>query len=224
MNGGLGRGFELPASVVDKDEGRGRWLARALRLEFLTVGWNILEGFIALVAAWAAGSIVLAGFGFDSFVESTSGAILIWRLWAERKSGEREDLERLDRRAHRLVGASMFVLAAYVGGNAAHALLTRRQPEASLVGIVLTVVSIAVMLWLARAKLRAAESLASRALEADAFQTTACWWLSLITLSGLALNSAFGWWWADPVAALGMLPFLIHEGLKAFRGEASCTC
>lgn len=204
--------------------GREALVSRALRLEFLTVAWNVAEGLIALPAALAAGSIVLAGFGFDSFVESTSGLVLIWRLSAERRARCGEDIERLDRSAHRLVGLSLFALAAYVAGNALHALVAQRRPEESLIGIALTVVSLAVMVWLARAKRQAAAALASRALAADAFQTTACWWLSLITLGGLALNGAFGWWWADPLAALLMTPLLVREGLEAFRGEPTCGC
>jgi divalent metal cation (Fe/Co/Zn/Cd) transporter len=142
---------------------------------------------------------------------------------AERKAGHSEAIERLDRRAHQLIGASLFLLAAYVAVDASLALWRREKPEASLVGIVLTLVSIAMMLWLARAKRRAAAGLGSRALAADAFQTTACFWLSVITLAGVGLNAAFGWWWADPAAALGMTVFLVQEGSEAWRGE-ECDC
>ena len=197
-------------------------LSHALRLEYLTVGWNIIEGLIAVTAALAAGSIALLGFGVDSFVESASGSILIWRLLAERRAKDPEAIEQLDRKAHKLVALSLFVLAAYVAFEAAKALWLRERPEVTLVGIVLTSVSLAVMLWLARAKRRAAIALGSRALEADSFQTTACWWLSLITLAGIGLNAVAGWWWADPVAALGMTVFLAQEGLEAWRGEECC--
>ncbi len=129
----------------------------------------------------------------------------------------------LDRRAHQLVGASLFLLAGYVGWDASWALLRREEPEPTLVGLLLTAVSIGVMLWLGRAKRRLAARLGSRALEADAFQTTACWWLSIITLCGIGLNAAFGWWWADPVAALGMTVFLVREGREAWRGDP-CHC
>lgn len=195
---------------------------RALRLEYLTVGWNIVEGAIAVSAALAAGSVALFGFGIDSFVESTSGAVLIWRLKAERSGMDSEAIERLDRRAHKLVALTLFALAAYVAIDAIKTLWLRERPEPSPVGIALTTVSLFVMLWLAKAKRRAAKALGSRALEADAFQTTACWWLSLVALSGMALNAAFGWWWADPVAALGMTFFLVREGREAWKGEDSC--
>lgn len=198
-------------------------LPQALRLEYLTVGWNVIEGIVAVAAALAAGSIALLGFGIDSFVECASGLVLIWRLGAERRGMGEEEIERLDYRARRLVGASLFLLAAYIAGDAALALWRRERPAASFVGIGLTVVSIIAMQWLARAKRRAAAVLGSRALEADAFQTSACFWLSIITLAGIGLNASFGWWWADPVAALGMTWFIAREGQEAWRGEG-CGC
>lgn len=204
------------------NEGRAGTVRRALRLEYLTVGWNIVEGVIAVSAAIAAGSVALLGFGIDSFVESTSGGVLIWRLKAERSGMDAEAIERLDRRAHKLVALTLFALAAYVVIDAGKTLWLREHPEPSPVGIGLTTVSLIVMLWLARAKRRAAKALGSRALEADAFQTTACWWLSLIALGGMTLNAALGWWWADPVAALGMTYFLVREGREAWKGEDTC--
>lgn len=195
-------------------------LRRGLRLEYLTVGWNMVEGAVAIGAALAAGSIALLGFGIDSLVETASGVILVWRLAAERRTDGDAELERLDRRAHRLVGASLLLLAAYVVTEAGEALWTREQPRPSAVGLAVTGVSIGVMWWLARAKRLAAEALGSRALAADSFQSSACFWLSLVTLAGLGLNWAFGWWWADPVAALAMAVFLVREGLEGWRGEA----
>jgi divalent metal cation (Fe/Co/Zn/Cd) transporter len=197
-------------------------LRRALRLEYLTVGWNVVEGVIGVSAALAAGSVALLGFGIDSFVESTSGAVLIWRLRAERRARDPEAIEALDRRAHKLVALTLFALAAYIGVDALKALWLREAPEASVVGIVLTSVSLSAMWLLARAKRRAARDLGSRALEADAFQTTACFWLSLVTLAGLALNALLGWWWADPVAALAMTYFLVREGREAWEGKDDC--
>lgn len=198
-------------------------LRRARLLEILTVGWNLAEGGIAVTAALVAGSVALLGFGIDSFVESFSGGILLWRLWAERHDMSGAEIERLDRRARRLVAVSLFLLAAWVAFDAARSLWERDRPQASLVGIILTTVSIFVMLWLAGAKRRVAAALGSRALEADAFQTTACWWLSIITLAGIGLNAALGWWWADPVAALAMTPLIAYEGREAWRGE-ECGC
>jgi divalent metal cation (Fe/Co/Zn/Cd) transporter len=198
-------------------------LRHALRLEYLTVGWNVVEGVIALVAALAAGSVALLGFGLDSFVETASGAILIWRLTAERRTSDREAIERLDRTAHKLVGASLFALALYIAADALWTLWTGDRPRPSPVGIALTAISLLVMVWLAKAKRRAAAALASRALEADAFQTTACWWLSLSALAGIAANALWGLWWADPAAALTMTWFIGKEGREAWRGE-ECGC
>jgi len=198
-------------------------LRRGLRLEYLTVGWNIIEGLVSVWAAWLAGSVALLGFGVDSFVETASGLVLIWRLKAERTARDHEDIERLDQRAHKLVGLSLFLLAAWVAFDAAKSLIFMEKPEPSLPGVVITSLSLLAMWWLARAKRRAARDLNSRAMQADSFQTSACFWLSLITLSGIALNAALGWWWADPVAALGMCWFLVKEGREAWRGE-ECGC
>jgi divalent metal cation (Fe/Co/Zn/Cd) transporter len=197
-------------------------LARGLRLEYLTVGWNVIEGLVAIALAAPAGSVALLGFGVDSFVESASGAVLVWRLRAESKAQDKEAIERLDRRAHRLVGASFFLLAAFIAADAVWTFATGETPHPTLGGIALLVVSIAAMLWLARAKRRAAIALGSRALEADAFQTSACFWLSLIVLAGIGLNAALGWWWADPLAALGLAALLLREGREAWRGEDTC--
>jgi len=200
-------------------EPRGRLLTRGLRLEYLTVGWNVIEGVIAVAAAITAESVALLGLGIDSFVESASGAVLIWRLISERTAKDREAIERLDRKAHRLVGVSLFALAAYIALDATWTLVRRNQPQPTLVGIGLTAVSIGVMWWLAGAKRRTSIALGSRALAADSFQTTACWWLSLVVLGGIGLNAAFGWWWADPVAALGMTYFLVREGREALQAQ-----
>jgi divalent metal cation (Fe/Co/Zn/Cd) transporter len=198
-----------------------RW---ALRLEYMTIGWNIVEGIAAVVFALGARSIALLGFGIDSFVETASAAILLWRLRAEKHARDRDDIERLDRRAHKFVALSLFLLAGFVIIEATKDLISVDRPTPTLPGMALTAVSMAAMMWLARAKRRTAAALASRALEADSFQTTACWWLSLITLAGIGLNATLGWWWADPVAALGTTVFLVAEGREAWRGEDSCSC
>ena len=195
-----------------------------LRLEYLTVGWNIVEGIVSVFVALGAGSVALLGFGIDSFVETASGAILLWRLHAEGHARDAKAVERLDRRARRLVGISLFLLAGYVIVEAAKDLVVADRPEPTLVGILITAVSMVAMWWLARAKRRVAIALGSRAMQADSFQTTACWWLSLVTLVGIGLNAALGWWWADPLAALGMTYFIVSEGREAWRGEDSCSC
>lgn len=195
-------------------------LKRGLQLEYLTVGWNIIEGIIAVAAGIAAGSIALIGFGVDSFVETISGAVIIWRLMAEtRGRHDEEAVERVEERAERLVGIAFLLLAAYVAFEAVRTLINQEAPDASPVGIALTAVSIVVMLWLARAKRRVGEALGSRAMIADAQQTYACWYLSIVALAGLALNAVFGLWWADPVAALGITVLLVREGIEALRGE-----
>ncbi len=197
-------------------------LRRALWLEYATVGWNVVEGVVAIGAALAAGSTALLGFGIDSGVETASGAILIWRLRAERGAHDHAAIERLDQRAHRLVGLSLFLLAAYVAFDAASALWRAEAPDASWIGIALTSVSILAMGWLARAKRSAAAALGSRALAADSFQTSACFWLSVLALCGVGLNTLLSWWWADPLAALAMTPLFVREGREAWRGEDCC--
>ncbi len=197
-------------------------LRHGLRLEYLTVGWNLIEGVIAVSAALAAGSVALLGFGIDSFVESTSGGILVWRLLAERRSTDAEAIEAVEGRAQKLVALSLFGLAAYVLLDALTSLALQERPEPSVAGMAVTSLSIAVMWWLARAKRRTAIALGSRAMEADAFQTTACWWLSIIVLSGVAVNALTGWWWADPAAAIVMTYFLVREGREAWRGDDCC--
>ena len=198
---------------------RPRLLLRALRLEYLTVGWNVIEGVVAIAAALAAGSVALMGFGIDSFVESASGSILIWRLLVERRATDEERIEQVERRARKLVAASLVLLAAYIAWDSITSILAGERPQPSLVGIGLAAVSLAVMWWLARAKRRVGIALGSRAMTADAFQTDACFWLSLFLLVGIGANALFGLWWADPLAALGMTVFIGREALEAWRGE-----
>lgn len=212
----------MEAVLLKTPASRARSLAHALRLEYLTVGWNVIEGVVAIAAALAAGSVALLAFGIDSFVECASGAVLIWRLKAERTAKDAAAIDRLDRRAHQLVGWSLFALAAWVVFDATKALWLQERPEPSVVGMVLLVLSIAAMYWLAKAKRRAAAALNSRALEADSFQTSACFWLSVVGLVGIGLNAAFGFWWADPVAALGIAVLLVKEGREGLRGESCC--
>ncbi len=198
---------------------RPQLLARGLRLAYLTVGWNIVEGFVAVGAALAAGSVALLGFGIDSFVETASGLIIIWRLMAERQAVDHERIETVERRAQRLVAASLVGLAAYITVEAVTTLVGGEHPQPSPVGVGIAALSLGVMWWLARAKRRTAIALGSRAMQADAFQTTACWWLSLAVLAGVGLNTLFGLWWADPVAALIIPVFLLREAREAWAGE-----
>ncbi len=185
----------------------------------LTVGYNALEGLVAIAAGIAAGSVALTGFGIDSVIEVTSGALLWWRLRVE--LGLAPLGPAVERRAARGAGFLLLALGVYIVTDSAWVLLTGSRPESSLIGIVLTAISLIVMPLLARGKLRVAASLGSRALRADAHETIVCAWLSVTTLLGLGLNAVLGWWWADPVAALAMLPLIVREGLEAWRGEAS---
>ena len=198
---------------------RPRLLSRALRLEYLTVGWNIVEGLVAIAAALMAGSVALLGFGIDSFVESASGSVLIWRLLAERNSADEERIEQVEHRAQRLVAASLALLAIYIAWDSIGSLIANERPQPSLIGIGLAIASLSVMAWLARQKRRVGAALGSRAMTADAFQTDACFWLSVFLLVGIGANALFGFWWADPLAALGMTAFIGREALEAWRGE-----
>ena len=174
---------------------------------------------MALVAGFLAGSIALVGFGFDSAIEVTSSVAAVWRLQSDRDEAVREAAER---RTLRIVGACFLTLAAYVGYDAARALLTGELPARSLPGIIIAALSLIVMPLLVRAKRRVAMKLRSDALEAEARQTRLCALLSAILLLGLGANAAFGWWWADPIAALGMVPFIAWEGWQALSGKTCC--
>lgn len=186
---------------------------RAVKLEYFTISWNVLEAIIAIGAGMAAGSIALVGFGFDSSIEGFAAAVVIWQL----RGAQNEEREQ---RALKLIAVTFFVLAAYVVVESMRDLLTTSEPETSTVGIVLAIVSLIVMPILGLAKKRLAERMGSQVLRADAAETFLCSWLSLILLAGLLLNTAVGWWWADPVAALGIAALAIREGKEAWEGEA----
>ena len=207
----------MSASVIERDGQHAAMVRRGRRLEYLTIGWNTLEAVFAIGAGLLAGSVALIGFGVDSVIESSSGAILLWRL----REGERG--EQRERLALKLVGGSFLVLAAYVACDAALSLVRREPPEASYFGIAIAVLSLILMPILARAKRRVAADLNSRAMQADSRQTDLCAYLSAILLAGLALNALFGLWWADPAAGLLMMPIIAKEGIEALRGE-TCGC
>ena len=192
---------------------RGQWLTWA------TVGYNCLEGLIALVAGLLAGSVALIGFGFDSYIEVTASLVAIWRL---RSDAEPDRRIRAERRALTIIGWCFIALAVYIGIDATMALVDRSAPTESLLGIALAGASLVVMPLLARAKRAVGLTLRSQAIRAEARQTDICMYLSAILLGGLGLNALFGWWWADPLAALGMVPLIAWEGRKAFQGRACC--
>jgi cation diffusion facilitator family transporter len=187
---------------------------KALRLEYFTVGWNVLEGVIAITAGILAGSIALVGFGFDSYIEVASGAVLIWRL---RKHEDEEEEEKAEKRAILLVGVTFLALALYVSYESIKKLIVQEPPAESLIGVLLAIVSLIVMPLLAWQKRKVAAQIQSRALAADALETLVCSYLSLTLLVGLGLNAWLGWWWADPLAALVMVFFLVREGWEAIE-------
>ena len=198
---------------------RARLVRRGRYLEYFTIGYNSLEGLIAVAAGLLAASIALVGFGFDSLIEVTSGALLLWRLHADVDEIRRERVEAI---TLRLVGICFLVLALYVTYDSVESLLEHQAPDESLIGIILAAVSLIVMPILVRAKRRVARSINSGALMADSKQTELCTYLSAILLGGLLLNALLGWWWADPVAALIMVPIIVKEGIEALRGETCC--
>jgi divalent metal cation (Fe/Co/Zn/Cd) transporter len=196
-------------------------IERGMFLEYLTIGWNLVEGGVAVASGAIAGSVALVGFGIDSFIETSSGGVLLWRLRAENRGA---DAEQAERRALKLVGVSFLLLATYVAVDSVKCLMQHEAPKRSLVGIVIAALSLVVMPWLAYQKRKAAGILSSNALHADSRQTSLCAYLSAILLGGLILNALFGWWWADPVAGLAMAPIIANEGRHALKGETCPDC
>ena len=185
-------------------------------------GLDAIEALVAIGAGYLAGSVALIGFGLDSVIESISGAALYHRLRSELHGGADANDSR-ERRALYFVGTSLFLIAAYVSYEAVTALWRREAPEHTTVGIVLALVSLIVMPVLGWTKARTATALQSHALAADAKETFVCSYLSLALLFGLGLNAWLGWWWADPVAGLAMLPLIAYEGWEALEHARSGT-
>jgi divalent metal cation (Fe/Co/Zn/Cd) transporter len=194
---------------------------RGRHLEYLTLAWNSLEAIVALAAGIIAGSISLVGFGLDSLIEMISGAALLWRMTADADIHHRERNERI---ALRIVGACFLALAAYIAFQSLRDLWLRTVPQPSLAGIVLACAALLVMPLLARAKRKVGSGLGSAAMHADATQSSLCAYLSAILLAGLLLNVLVGWWWADPIAALVMVPIIAREGLEALQAKACDDC
>src|SRR3990172_2614996 len=194
---------------------------RALRLEWLTTLWNVAEAVVAIGSGAVAGSTALVAFGVDSLIEVSSALVVLWRLFAAGPEAELEEAEQIDRRAHFLVGITFFILAAYVAIDASLALVDRVPPESSRVGIALAVASLIAMPTLAYAKQRTGRQMGSKALEADARETWLCAYLSASLLLGLGLNARLGWWWADPVAGLAMVPFILLQSRSPIREARS---
>jgi divalent metal cation (Fe/Co/Zn/Cd) transporter len=192
---------------------------RGRRLEYFTIVWNTLEGLIGIAAGVLAGSISLVGFGVDSFIEVTSGATLLWRMSVD---GDVESREQNEKLSLRIVGLCFIALAVYITYEALSDLIRKTAPEHSIPGIALACVSLIVMPVLSRAKKSVGNALNSAAMKADARQTDFCVYLSAILLAGLVLNVALGWWWADPIAALIMVPIVAKEGFDGVKARTCC--
>ncbi|MGQ0803284.1 MAG: cation diffusion facilitator family transporter [Actinomycetota bacterium] len=195
---------------------------RGRQLAWLTIGWNAVEGIAGIASGLVAGSIALIGFGIDSYVEVFAGAVILWRLRQERHG--KSVSEAAERRAVRLIAVTFLLLATGVGIESVRRLLSGAAVEESPFGIGLAVVSLIATPLLARAKRRVGEQLESRAVQADATETVLCVWLSVILLVGLGANALFGWWWADPVAALGIVYIAGREGIQHWRADELDDC
>lgn len=193
---------------------------RGRLLTWATIAYNSLEAVVALVAGVLAGSIALIGFGLDSVIEVSASSAALWRLRHDADVHARERAERL---SLRVVGWSFLALSAYVSVDAVRALVMREEPDASPLGIVIASFSVVVMPLLARAKRTVAAQLSSCALTAEARQTDICMYLSALLLVGLAANQWLGWWWADPVAGLAMVPLIAYEGREVLAGRTVCA-
>ncbi len=196
---------------------------RALRLSYITVGYNVVEGLVSIFAGVMAGSIALVGFGLDSCMESLSGGVMIWRFTHSEGLSAEEELKR-EKKAVKLIGYMFFLFGAYVLYESLEKLLLHEAPEPSLLGIAIAVASLVAMPVLFYMKYRTGKSMNSRSLVADSKQTLACMFLSLALLIGLGLNYLRGLWWADPAVGLLVVAYLIKEGREALKEEKLCTC
>ena len=203
--------------AVPRSRDRERWLRRARLVNWLAIGWHLVEFAIAVAAGLAAGSIALIGFGADSLIEAGAGLVLAWLFGAQRAASPAAEL-----RARRLIALSFFVLAAYVIVEAGRSLVSGSEPSVSWPGIALAAFTAVTMPLLARSKATIARALGSLAAESESKQTMLCAYLSLALLIGLGANALVGWWWADPLAGLAVAAVALREGVSGWRGEASC--
>jgi divalent metal cation (Fe/Co/Zn/Cd) transporter len=212
--------IELPTlPPAAADTARPRLVRRARLLAWLGLGWHFVEAAVAIGAGVVAGSIALVGFGADSLIEAVAGIIVLWRFAASRVGSE-----AAERRAQKLIAVSFYVLAAYVGIEAARTFLGSGHPDVSWVGIGLSAVTLVTMPPLAIAKARVGEALGSSATKSEGRQNMLCAYLSAALLVGLGANAAFGWWWADPLTALVIAAVAVNEGREAWRGQSCCAC
>ena len=200
---------------------RSDMIREAFRLEYVTLAWMSLEAIVAIGSGLAAQSLVLVAFGLDSLIELASAGVLVWRLTVELRHGQKF-AEAAEQRAARIGGALLFALAAYVVLAAGWKLWQRTGGEFSLPGLVLSLLSIPIMYYLSRRKLRLADALGSRAMRADAVESITCGWLAFVVVAALVAQLATGLWWIDPVASLGIVWFLVREGREAWSGDECC--
>ena len=189
------------------------------RLEYFTIVWNSLEAIVSITAGLFAGSISLVGYGLDSAIEVASGTALLWRLHHDLDPSRRN---RVERSTLRFVGACFIALALYIVYESCSTLIRHETPRPSIPGIIIAAAAVIVMPTLARAKRQVAAGIGSGAMHADSKQTDFCAYLSAILLSGLLLNAVQGWWWADAMAGLLMVPIIVREGVGGLRGESCC--
>lgn len=185
---------------------------RALNLEWFTVGWNVVEAAVAIGAGILAGSKALIGFGADSLIETLSAVVVLWRLYRSGPRAKEDEHGRTERRALLLIAATFFILGAFVAVESIRVLVNRQAPDTSMVGLILSLLSLLVMPILAWTKQRTGKEMGSRAIQADARETWICSWLSLALLVGVGLYILKGWWWADPAGALAMVPVILWQG------------
>ena len=197
-------------------------IRQAFLLEYLTLAWMTIEAAVAIASGIAANSLTLVAFGIDSIIELASAGVLVWRLTVELQRGQMF-AESAERKASRIAGGLLFLLAAYVVASAAWKLWTHQGAEFSLPGLILCVLAVPIMYFLSRRKLKLAEALGSRALRADAVESITCGWLSLVVIAALIVQLAIGAWWVDAVASLGVVWFLIREGREASSGDECCA-
>src|SRR5260221_883270 len=218
----LGAADGAPSASIRKSQVRlGVWI------ELGTILWMTIEAAVAITVGFMTRSVSLQGFGLDSVVDLIAGSILLWRLLVEQQGGSLERIEKAERRASWVTAISLFALAVYIVSNSALSFLTRTKPESSWWGVGLAVAAAIVMPLLWQGKLRVAKRIGSAALKADAACSLTCAYMSLTLLAGLLLNRIFGWWWADPLAALALVYFLIQEGREALheaRTGETCSC
>lgn len=196
-------------------------------IEIITIVWMVVEAAVALTTGVLTHSVSLEGFGLDSIIELLAGGILLWRLLVESRGGSAERIERAERRAAWVTALGLFALAGYIVADSAWSFFTQTHPVSSWWGVGLAIAAAIVMPLLWQGKLRVAGRIGSAALKADAACSVTCAYMSVALLLGLLLNRIFGWWWADPLAGLALVYFIVQEGREAWheaRTGESCSC